>query len=63
MGRKVKENINYLGKTHEIISVWSKIESGGAPQPVTLVNLIREKLKQQSNRISDQVEMDLRDQL
>lgn len=43
--------------------VWSKIESGGAPQPVTLVNLIREKLKQQSNRISDQVEMDLRDQL
>lgn len=43
--------------------VWSKLESGGAPQPVTLVNLIREKLKQQSNRISDQVEMDLRDQL
>ena len=43
--------------------VWSKLESGGAPQPVTLVNLVREKLKQQSNRISDQVEMDLRDQL
>merc|ERR1711983_602287 len=31
--------------------VWSKLESGGAPQPVTLVNLVREKLKQQSNRI------------
>lgn len=43
--------------------VWSKLETGGAPQPVTLVNLVREKLKQQSNRISDQVEMDLRDQL
>jgi len=43
--------------------VWSKLESGGAPQPVTLVNLVREKLKQQSNRISEQVEMDLRDQL
>ena len=26
-------------------SVWSKLESGGAPQPVTLVNLVREKLK------------------
>ena len=30
---------------------------------MTLVNLVREKLKEQSNKISEQVEMDLRDQL
>jgi len=43
--------------------VWSKLESGGVPQPAALVNLIREKLKQQSKRISEQVELDLKDQL
>merc|ERR1719210_1181839 len=43
--------------------VWSKLETGGAPQPAALVNLIREKLKQQSKRISEQVKLDLKDQL
>ena len=62
--RKVKgytKNCWYSLK--KIFLVWSKLESGGAPQPVTLVNLVREKLKEQSNKISEQVEMDLRDQL
>ena len=31
--------------------IWSKLETGGAPQPQTLVNLVREKLKQDGNRI------------
>jgi len=43
--------------------VWSKLETGGAPQPATLVNLVRDQLKQQSTRISDQVKLDLKDQL
>jgi len=43
--------------------VWSKLETGGAPQPTTLVNLVRDQLKQQSTRISDQVKLDLKDQL
>lgn len=43
--------------------VWSKLESGGAPQPGTLINLVRDKLKQQSEKITAQVELDLKDQL
>jgi len=43
--------------------VWSKLETGGAPQPGTLVNLVRDKLKQHSERISQQVELNLKDQL
>ena len=31
--------------------IWSKLETGGAPQPQNLVNLVREKLKQEGNRI------------
>jgi len=44
-------------------SVWSKLETGGAPQPGVLLNLVRDKLKQHTKKITEQVELDLKDQL
>ena len=35
--------------------IWSKLEMGAAPQPQTLVNLVRDKLKQHGNRISEYI--------
>ena len=39
--------------------IWSKLETGGAPQPQTLVNLVRDKLKQHGNRITENIKNQL----
>ena len=41
------------------VRVWSKLETGGTPQPGTLLTLVRDKLKQHSNRITENIKNQL----